>query len=61
MLLKRGIEMGSIKLSDAFVAETIANIKPHWGTLGWVTYKRTYARWNEQRDVQKNGMRRLSV
>lgn len=47
MLLKRGIEMGSIKLSDAFVAETIANIKPHWGTLGWVTYKRTYARWND--------------
>ena len=39
--------MGSIKLSDAFVAETIANIKPHWGTLGWVTYKRTYARWND--------------
>lgn len=34
-----------IILSDDFVDEVKKTIKPHWGELGWVTYKRTYARW----------------
>ncbi|MEE6741401.1 ribonucleoside-triphosphate reductase, adenosylcobalamin-dependent, partial [Lacticaseibacillus paracasei] len=34
-----------ITLAPAFIAEVKKEIKPHWGELGWVTYKRTYARW----------------
>ncbi|WP_334352260.1 ribonucleoside-triphosphate reductase, adenosylcobalamin-dependent [Companilactobacillus sp. HBUAS56257] len=34
-----------IILSDDFIDEVKNTIKPHWGELGWVTYKRTYARW----------------
>ncbi|WP_125587856.1 ribonucleoside-triphosphate reductase, adenosylcobalamin-dependent [Companilactobacillus jidongensis] len=34
-----------IKLDDEFIDEVKATVKPHWGELGWVTYKRTYARW----------------
>lgn len=35
----------TIKLSQDFVNQVKKEIKPHWGPLGWVTYKRTYARW----------------
>ncbi|QBO35577.1 ribonucleoside-triphosphate reductase, adenosylcobalamin-dependent [Periweissella cryptocerci] len=34
-----------IRLSDTFIENCIATLTPHWGSLGWVTYKRTYARW----------------
>lgn len=34
-----------IKLSDSFIKQATSEITPHWGPLGWVTYKRTYARW----------------
>lgn len=37
-----------IKLSQEFIEEVRKTIKPHWGPLGWVTYKRTYARWIEE-------------
>lgn len=33
-----------IQLSDAFIEQVKNSITPHWGDLGWVTYKRTYAR-----------------
>lgn len=34
-----------IRLSNTFIENCTATITPHWGSLGWVTYKRTYARW----------------
>ena len=37
--------INKIILSDDFIDEVKKTIKPHWGELGWVTYKRTYARW----------------
>lgn len=42
---------GIISLSDDFIADVVDTVTPHWGPLGWVTYKRTYARWidDEQR------------
>ena len=36
-----------IELSDVFIEDATQRIKPHWGELGWVTYKRTYARFIE--------------
>lgn len=37
--------MQKIKLDKSFIDEIVKQITPHWGPLGWVTYKRTYARW----------------
>lgn len=37
-----------IILPNSFVDEVRKTIKPHWGALGWVTYKRTYARWIDE-------------
>ncbi len=34
-----------ITLTADFIAQTEREVTPHWGELGWVTYKRTYARW----------------
>lgn len=34
-----------ISISTDFIKKIEATVKPHWGELGWVTYKRTYARW----------------
>ena len=36
-----------ITLSDDFISQQTAALSPHWGPLGWVTYKRTYARFLE--------------
>jgi adenosylcobalamin-dependent ribonucleoside-triphosphate reductase len=39
--------MGSnyvITLPSNFIQEVVDTVQPHWGPLGWVTYKRTYAR-----------------
>lgn len=38
-----------ISLTDDFVKQVEDTVKPHWGELGWVTYKRTYARWLPER------------
>lgn len=40
--------MATITLSSDFIAQTKETLQPHWGELGWVTYKRTYARWIEE-------------
>lgn len=39
--------MEKIRLSEAFI-EKYRDVKPKFGPLGWVTYKRTYARWIEE-------------
>lgn len=36
-----------ILLSEGFIEKARQN-PPAWGTLGWITYKRTYARWIEE-------------
>ena len=36
-----------VELDRDFVDRTVRQIKPHWGPLGWITYKRTYARFLE--------------
>ena len=41
--------MMRITLSKKFVEEQSRKITPHWGPLGWVTYKRTYARFLEDK------------
>ncbi|WP_205439448.1 ribonucleoside-triphosphate reductase, adenosylcobalamin-dependent [Halobacillus ihumii] len=41
--------MAKITLSNEFVEFEKENFTPHWGELGWVTYKRTYARWIEEK------------
>ncbi|MQS98590.1 ribonucleoside-triphosphate reductase, adenosylcobalamin-dependent [Companilactobacillus halodurans] len=46
--------INQITLSDDFVDEVKQTIKPHWGELGWVTYKRTYARWIPELDRTEN-------
>jgi adenosylcobalamin-dependent ribonucleoside-triphosphate reductase len=33
-----------ITLSNDFISNIVDTVQPHWGPLGWVTYKRTYAR-----------------
>ena len=38
-----------ITLSNDFVKQQSKKIQPHWGPLGWVTYKRTYARFLEDK------------
>ncbi len=42
--------MRRIELSNEFI-EKAKNNPPKWGPLGWITYKRTYARWLE--DTQR--------
>lgn len=41
-----------VRLTPEFIAKTENEVTPHWGELGWVTYKRTYARWLP--DQQRN-------
>ncbi|MBQ5557095.1 MAG: ribonucleoside-triphosphate reductase, adenosylcobalamin-dependent [Aeriscardovia sp.] len=38
-----------ITLSNEFIDKQSKTIQPHWGPLGWVTYKRTYARFLEDK------------
>lgn len=40
------------KLPDAFV-QGYADLQPEWGPLGWVTYKRTYARWADRAETRR--------
>ena len=37
----------TITITNEHIEEIKGEVKPHWGALGWVTYKRTYARWIE--------------
>ena len=37
----------AVELDRDFVDRTVREVKPHWGPLGWITYKRTYARFLE--------------
>lgn len=39
--------MARLFLSEDFVSK-YRDLKPNFGPLGWVTYKRTYARWQEE-------------
>lgn len=43
-----------IELDQNFIDQVKHEIKPHWGELGWVTYKRTYARWLPDQDRSEN-------
>lgn len=43
-----------ITLSPDFVDQVKQEVKPHWGELGWVTYKRTYARWLDDKNRSEN-------
>lgn len=42
--------MQEITLSKQFIDNATKEITPHWGPLGWVTYKRTYARWRADKN-----------
>lgn len=42
--------MQKITLKESFIDQATKKITPHWGPLGWVTYKRTYARWQADKD-----------
>lgn len=46
-----------ITLDSTFIDQVKHEIKPHWGELGWVTYKRTYARWLPEKIERKTGMK----
>ena len=43
-----------IKLSPQYIEKVKQTVTPHWGELGWVTYKRTYARWLEDQQRTEN-------
>ncbi len=43
-----------IKLDQTFIDKIKNKIRPHWGELGWVTYKRTYARWLNDKNRSEN-------
>lgn len=43
-----------IKLDPDFIDSVKQEVKPHWGELGWVTYKRTYARWLPDQNRAEN-------
>lgn len=44
----------AIQLDQQFVDQVKNEVKPHWGELGWVTYKRTYARWLPDKNRSEN-------
>lgn len=41
-----------LRLPDAFVAQ-YKDRQPDWGPLGWITYKRTYARWADRAETRR--------
>jgi ribonucleoside-triphosphate reductase len=41
-----------LRLSDEFV-QAYADRQPDWGPLGWITYKRTYARWVDRAQTRR--------
>lgn len=46
--------LNEIKLSPQYIEKVKQTVTPHWGELGWVTYKRTYARWLEDQQRTEN-------
>lgn len=48
------IQKEKISLSNEFIEQVKESIKPHWGPLGWVTYKRTYARYLPEKQRTEN-------
>ena len=46
--------MKVIKLDQKFIDQVKQEVKPHWGELGWVTYKRTYSRWLNDKNRSEN-------
>ncbi|ANZ59911.1 ribonucleoside-triphosphate reductase, adenosylcobalamin-dependent [Secundilactobacillus paracollinoides] len=43
-----------VQLSDDFIESVKKTVTPHWGPLGWVTYKRTYARYLDDKQRTEN-------
>lgn len=43
-----------VQLSADFVESVKKTVTPHWGPLGWVTYKRTYARYLDDKQRTEN-------
>lgn len=43
-----------VTLSEGYINQVKQNVTPHWGELGWVTYKRTYARWLPEKNRAEN-------
>lgn len=43
-----------LHISDACIEKIKKETAPHWGELGWVTYKRTYARWLDDKNRSEN-------
>lgn len=50
----QAMKLSSVSLSDEFINRVKSEITPHWGELGWVTYKRTYARWLPEKQRTEN-------
>ena len=50
----QAMKLSSVSLSDEFINRVKSEITPHWGELGWVTYKRTYARWIPEKQRTEN-------
>lgn len=50
----QAMKLSSVALSDEFIKQVKEEVTPHWGELGWVTYKRTYARWLPEKDRTEN-------
>ena len=44
----------SITLDQGYIDQVKQTVTPHWGELGWVTYKRTYARWLPEKNRSEN-------
>ena len=57
-LLVEGVTLNmkntSITLDQGYIDQVKQNVTPHWGELGWVTYKRTYARWLPEKNRSEN-------
>lgn len=43
-----------VELADDAIAKVVKDVQPHWGPLGWVTYKRTYARYVDSQQRNEN-------
>ncbi len=50
----QAMKLSSVSLSDEFINKIKNEVTPHWGELGWVTYKRTYARWIPEKQRTEN-------
>ncbi|KRM34889.1 ribonucleoside-triphosphate reductase, adenosylcobalamin-dependent [Agrilactobacillus composti DSM 18527 = JCM 14202] len=48
------IKTKTITLTQDYINDVEQTVKPHWGDLGWVTYKRTYARWLPDKQRTEN-------